>query len=279
MLQDNHGDPHDYIAYSMAIANPPAPLNFPLSIRPLSWASGDGLAFIEQGGTNSDEAGQWINRRGSNVTPGAENTSQPAPTVSYGNITVPSSFPSYVNSCQEIVVPLNVSYSGETPLVDAKLSFTLPDGFLFSSVADGGVFDDATRTITWSLGNLSGDTSVSFGVSPNCLITSGQFLSENVALSFLRFRAKSSPRIAECHQLQPQLQHQEACDRGEDEPVRHRQQGCYLPRFPPWWNFAIEVTNTGAAPWFGYGAHFETASKRMTFCSSASAKRVRTVRQ
>jgi uncharacterized repeat protein (TIGR01451 family)/fimbrial isopeptide formation D2 family protein len=257
LLQDNHGDPHDYIAYGMAIANPPAPLNFPLSIRPLSWADGDGLAFIEQGGTNSDEAGQWINRRGSNVTPGAENTSQPAPTVSYGNITVPSSFPSYVNSCQEIVVPLNVSYSGETPLVDAKLSFTLPDGFLFSSVADGGVFDDATRTITWSLGNLSGDTSVSFGVSPNCLITSGRFLSENVALSFLRFSEQSPPPAS----LNATNSSPSFSIRKPAIEVKMSQYGtgnrAVISEISTMVEFAIEVTNTGAAPLVGYGAHLK----------------------
>jgi uncharacterized repeat protein (TIGR01451 family) len=50
------------------------------------------------------------------------------------------------------------------PVTDAVITDPLPDFLVFVSASDGGVYDPATRTITWSLGDLTvdGSDSVSF---------------------------------------------------------------------------------------------------------------------
>ncbi|NMA42229.1 MAG: hypothetical protein GX946_02475, partial [Oligosphaeraceae bacterium] len=254
LLQDDNGDPHDYIAYgAVPQANPPSPLIFPEPISPGSWDYGDGLAFIEPDGTNSDDPKQWINRRSANITPGAANTQQPAPTVSYGTINVPGTFPT-VNACEEIEVPINVNYNHETPVINANLTFTLPSGFLFASASDSGVFDNTTRSVSWSLGTLGGDKSVSVRVRPNCEITSGQFSSEAVELSFRRYPSQSpTPTVNATNSSssitikQPELE------------VKMTQYGtgnrAAIAEISSMVEFQIEVTNKGTAPLTGFGAY------------------------
>jgi uncharacterized repeat protein (TIGR01451 family) len=50
------------------------------------------------------------------------------------------------------------------PVTNAVITDPLPDFLVFVSASDGGVYDDATRTITWNLGDLTvdGSDSVSF---------------------------------------------------------------------------------------------------------------------
>ncbi|MDQ0289413.1 isopeptide-forming domain-containing fimbrial protein [Oligosphaera ethanolica] len=192
LLRDDTSTPHDYIAYGTVVATPPAPLVFPLPISLAYWQSGDSIAFIQPDGTTNDDPSQWLNRRGANVTPAATNNRQPAPVVSYGSITVPAAFPS-VNSCEEIEVPVTVSYSHEAPVFNAVVTSTLPAGFLFVSASAGGVFDDATRSVSWSLDTLDADAAVSVRVRPNCSVTTGQFTSAALALSFCRYPSQVPP--------------------------------------------------------------------------------------
>ncbi|MGI5923766.1 MAG: isopeptide-forming domain-containing fimbrial protein, partial [Lentisphaeria bacterium] len=253
LLQDDNGDPHDYIAYGAVSANPPSPLVFPSPISPGSWVAGDGLAFIEPDGTDSDAPGQWINRRGDHVTPGAVNTQQPAPTVSYGTITVPGSFPN-VNACDEIEVPINVNYSHETPIFDANLSFTVPGGFFFASAGADGVFDATTRKVSWSLGALNGNKSVSVRVRPSCSTTSGQFIGEGLALSFLRFAGQSPAPTVSGSNATPSF--------NVSAPaltVTMTEYGtgnsAIVADISTLVEFQIEVKNTGSAPMTGAGAY------------------------
>jgi len=234
-------------------ANPPSPLVFPSPISPGSWVAGDGLAFIQPDGTNPDAPGQWINRRGDHVTPGAANTQQPAPTVSYGAITVPGSFPN-VNACDEIEVPINVNYSHEAPVFDANLTFTVPGGFFFASASADGVFDATTRTVSWSLGALNGNKSVSVRVRPSCSTTSGQFIGEGLALSFLRFAGQSPTPTVSGSNATPSF--------NVSAPaltVTMTEYGtgnsAIVADISTLVEFQIEVKNTGSAPMSGAGAY------------------------
>jgi uncharacterized repeat protein (TIGR01451 family) len=48
------------------------------------------------------------------------------------------------------------------PVTNAVISDPLPDFLTFVSASDGGVYDDAARTITWNLGTLTSSGSVTF---------------------------------------------------------------------------------------------------------------------
>ncbi|MCU0791446.1 MAG: hypothetical protein MUE42_01025 [Opitutaceae bacterium] len=173
----------DYFSWGSEVAAPPSPLVFATSYNTGDgfYAPGDSLAYI---GTNPDLAAHWINRRGANITPGAANTVQTPPTFAY-NVAAPAD----IDSCELIPLALTFTHTDEAPLRGTTLSFTLPAGFLYASASDGGVFNNATRTVTWTLPvSLAANTFArTVGVRPDTAVTSGAFPAGNLAYSYSRY--------------------------------------------------------------------------------------------
>jgi uncharacterized repeat protein (TIGR01451 family) len=63
--------------------------------------------------------------------------------------------PEPVSAGAQLTYTLNWSVSGDEPAVGVKLVDTLPAGVTFVSASNGGVYDAATRTVTWNLGDLA----------------------------------------------------------------------------------------------------------------------------
>ena len=72
--------------------------------------------------------------------------------------------PEPVEAGDNLTYTIDWAVTGNEPSPDATIVDTLPDNVAFVSATGGGVYDDATRTVTWNLGELMTPQSDSFEV-------------------------------------------------------------------------------------------------------------------
>lgn len=174
----------DYIAWGSGgnVDASPGPTFTGGNISITGASAGDSLAFHTDG-VDPDSADQWILRSGANVTAGAVNTQQAAPTIEYTTASVSA------NAVEAFTVDLAVGYTDEAALGSATVTLQVPTGIYVVST-DGGTYNGTQ--ISWSLGAITTGTTLSPQFQAVCDTTSATFAGSALAVSYTRYSGGAS---------------------------------------------------------------------------------------
>ncbi|GAB5559198.1 MAG: hypothetical protein SynsKO_08450 [Synoicihabitans sp.] len=177
----------DYIAWGSGgnVDASPAGPSFTGTISIAGVGSGDSLAFHTDG-VNADSAAQWIRRSGANVTLGALNTQQSAPTIEYTTASVSA------DVVEAFTVDLAVGYTDEAALGSATVTLQIPTGIYVVST-DGGTYNGTQ--ISWSLGAITGGTTLSPQFRAECETSAATFAGSVLAVSYTRYSGGASSSV------------------------------------------------------------------------------------